>query len=1193
MPSPTLVIGLGGTGDWVLTHVYHNLKEQYRYVPEEVKLLLVDTDNNPGARAQFNGVKLPEEFILSIGGPVSDLTEQISSDANKGRYPELSSWYQAKWFSNIGGAVLNLQNGASQFRQLGRLSVFDNFRTGGQSLVANLEKQIGLIRKKAARTLMVCLVGSLCGGSGSGMFIDVAHLIRRTALKIGYPDEGVMLRGFLVLPQAWEGTLHPGEHTRGVFRARAFAALRELERFSGTHWPKGTPIVYDRTLQCGEAANDVLAKALFEALYLVDGRRSENSLETIEIGYGVSPLIADVIGMLIDGQAADMIKSYRVNIESARANHPEESVREGAPTTGTMGGYSLIWPWDAVVKEWAYRLTHELLEQLNEAERFIEGPHRPTDVRDDRSGGEPGRKGADEASELSSADQFGGKTLERSVQTVLEWRNRHSTNPQKAAQDYRAQSLDSLLESFRSRWEAPSTEESGFDALQKVCQAFLWPQKREKAGGARSGLFGLSREQEYARVQLPGKAYDKSVAAKKLIEAVRRFSAGYLGMEEGGERRFDSRNPAEFPTALYACAQKQEQHFSEALETWLSTTLNGSSPEERDAVYNRGGKVGYALSYLRQLTQDFQAASTFIQEQVKKRRDGGMPAIRVRIETAEAKMSDDKRQQEEYLKAWQERLELEEWLWAGRMQVESARRLAALCREYVTALESWIRALYTDVNSTYACISEYKSRIERQTATAEELKEVRVMVRDKGFEDQCYNEEVEDTASRVGLRNHLLDQLTWEVICQGDKRQIRLKIEDKKFDYESSKEIADRLINVCRDAFDTTKDRRSLLHLIYYQHRLTHESSPEDREKTAKSIVTYLSNRYTPLLALMENTEGIKFHQDVYLRWFDDPEDAFQPELRRMLSDLLGGKDTTKLHHITFLPSEDRFRLFCSTFYDLIPYNLVMAYNEGFQVYRNIPQTCPSGSASFSREIAHILPGEVQAARYERLGPNTTVDDLLHVDIVDGLNDPVRFQLFEQAYIYGAYGRLLSKYTIPADNMTEGRKMVWRLVLLPPPGGQDSMGQDLLPTEYWLTSPDYQSPSLVQALKNFVLTRMDYKSGQNIDESADKAVHEELQNARAEEWQRREESGTLGNSGSAYRDHLGAVPSKELMHVKAQLGQLDLYRDRGSDIGEEIDACRESGDTVGAQLLSIFLADIKEDSEKIRKELDWITTKRL
>jgi hypothetical protein len=1186
MPSPTLVVGLGGTGDWALVHTYRNLIAQHGKVPDEVKLLLVDTDGV--TRVEFDGTRLPKEYVLPIGGPITDLSEQVQSDPDEN--PELS-WYKAGWFNPIGGTVLNLSIGASRFRQLGRMAIFDNIRSGKQTLAANLETAISAIHTKQNNWLMVCLVGSLCGGSGSGMFIDVAHLIRRIAHAKGFPQSGVMLRGFLVLPQAYDGTLNPDEDTQKTFRARSFSGLRELTRFSGLRWPKGTPMVYDHKQTFGTSANDVLKSQLFEALYLVDGRRSLHTLDKVEIQYGVAPAIADTIAVLIDSQAKNVVESYHANIASAAKTHSEKEISsKGAPTVGTIGCYSIIWPWDVVVEEWSHRLMHELLDKLNEPSGFEEQiPRRPTNIRDDRRGGYSSNSGADDAQELYSQDQFGKKDLERLVQAVLSWQNREKVNPKKAAEEFQTQLFEeNLLESFRSRWD--QADKSNFELLDKTAGSFLWPLQRDKPGSKQGGLLeqvGIKKpQQEYCAVPKPGREHLPKTAAEDLSKRMKTFIAGYLGAEQGGRRVFDKHTPAKFLEALNTCAEEQEEHFEGALLAWLEELLNGTSPDAREADLNRSGKLGYARSYLNQLMKNFQSASVFIVDQMKHRRDESMPKMRVNIENAEAAMKTDKRQQEQFLKAWDERLNLEKWLWAAQAHADSALRLAQMCRLYHGELVAWVKALFTDTEGLYAEVSKRKKKGSKHREEEQKLNEVREIIRRGPYEDDCYNQVVEDSGTDMGLRNWLLDQVKWEIGRENSQPKVVLKIANQTLKRDSINEQYGWLFKKCQEGFERTKNYRSLLQILYTDYDFKTDALEDSKEKSAANMADALRNRYAPLLLL--NNNGSTAHQSVYLRWFDDPIDSTQNALQPLLKGALEGGDPANPHRITFLPSEDRFRLSCITFYDLILYKHVKAYDpEGFESYRIIPQTCQSGAGNFSREIAHVLPGEVYAAQYEPLGQNAKLEDLLAEDIVDGLNDPQRFERFKQACIYGTDDRFISSHLIPADDPKHPSKWVWRLVLQPLLNETGPTGKKLPAKEYWLTDParEEEQISLVQALRNYVLGRIDYRTMNSIEVEVDGKLDDELRRARIEDLQRREKNGDLGNSCPEYLSKLNTVAGQQRGEAKSKIAKLDRYREREDDWEKEPEKYQQKGDRSNSQLYNIFLADIRRESSDLRKAL--------
>jgi hypothetical protein len=241
VPTPALIIGLGGTGQWVLVYVKRRLLETYGpQIPPEVRLLAFDTATQPQAR--IGQVELgPGEFIY-VGGNAYE----FARTARANQLPHVVSWFRAGWFLSAPGvpAFLNLVSGAVRFRQLGRLAVFYNMAGAPHSLFLNaLRHAIAELRQGSGmRTLQVHLAASLFGGTGSGMLVDVAHLVRAIANIVGV---SARISAYLVLPQAFEELLPASSEQRGHHRACAFAALRELCRFTiPFDHERGYPVFY-------------------------------------------------------------------------------------------------------------------------------------------------------------------------------------------------------------------------------------------------------------------------------------------------------------------------------------------------------------------------------------------------------------------------------------------------------------------------------------------------------------------------------------------------------------------------------------------------------------------------------------------------------------------------------------------------------------------------------------------------------------------------------------------------------------------------------------------------------------------------------------------------------------------------------------------------------------------------------------
>jgi len=277
MARPILIVGIGGTGQWVLAHIKKNLLDAYGEIPLGVRLLSLDTTLAPevavggwgrsrGAQAEGGVVDLTSEHIY-IGGNAYNYVLQI----NQGQYPCIASWFNAGWFLSQQGSqgLLNLTIGAGRFRQLGRLAVFYNLAMEAHSILRNALNTgiLDIQRETGENNLYAFLTGSLAGGTGAGMFADVAHLIRALAGVLGV---AARIRGYFILPQAFDGTTNVGvPQLRTDIIAKAFAAMRENSRFAAEfNYAEGYPMFYS----CNENEGDAVLRGhirstLFELLY--------------------------------------------------------------------------------------------------------------------------------------------------------------------------------------------------------------------------------------------------------------------------------------------------------------------------------------------------------------------------------------------------------------------------------------------------------------------------------------------------------------------------------------------------------------------------------------------------------------------------------------------------------------------------------------------------------------------------------------------------------------------------------------------------------------------------------------------------------------------------------------------------------------------------------------------------------------
>ncbi|HEY3789796.1 MAG TPA: tubulin-like doman-containing protein, partial [Urbifossiella sp.] len=229
---PALVIGIGQSGLRVLQRFRFDLSE--RYGPQEstplVRTLFIDTD----ADALDEATKT--RFDERLAGLRRD--DIIPAKLNRaGHYlkPRLNGrsliegWFDQQLLYRIPRTPQTMG-----FRLLGRLAFCDHYRPLMGKIHAELdaclspdalhmtEQRTGLRRRTNRPRIYV--VAGIAGGTGGGMFLDVAYAARSRLKRMGYENPEVI--GVLIVPPA-DAMLTPPQAL-----GNTYAALTELNHFS-------------------------------------------------------------------------------------------------------------------------------------------------------------------------------------------------------------------------------------------------------------------------------------------------------------------------------------------------------------------------------------------------------------------------------------------------------------------------------------------------------------------------------------------------------------------------------------------------------------------------------------------------------------------------------------------------------------------------------------------------------------------------------------------------------------------------------------------------------------------------------------------------------------------------------------------------------------------------------------------------
>ncbi len=363
MTRPALIVGLGGTGQWVLTWLKRDLMlSNGGTVPDNIRLLSIDTattleagqkqvtandkeDNQP---AKVGGVTLDRTEFIYVGGDA----RPIALETRDNRHPQLKRWFRAKyWLDTQPPAVFVLDNGAGRIRQFGRLAIYKDIMGGddGQKLWSAFRTAIGTVGRmtNAERRLEIIVVGSFAGGTGSGMFLDVGLILRKLAKEIS-PHH--VLRGFFALPGVF--TPNPSRD----MKARTFAAWRELNRFMviDSDFPMSSVDYVENDSTYGIDP----AERIFDACYLVEGKRKGAPVAS-EARFGVFPMVSEVISAILDEQAGQVYNDWvYTNLAEEYGKHPT------TPMYSAIGAYTVQVPANFVEVMSSHIFGQEMLKRL-------------------------------------------------------------------------------------------------------------------------------------------------------------------------------------------------------------------------------------------------------------------------------------------------------------------------------------------------------------------------------------------------------------------------------------------------------------------------------------------------------------------------------------------------------------------------------------------------------------------------------------------------------------------------------------------------------------------------------------------------------------------------------------------------------------------------------------------------------------
>jgi len=398
---PTVVIGLGGSGKWLIAHLKRALMEKNEgEVPKEVFLLSIDlskpSDERPMAMVSVfdpknyakKGVyaddqKTPTEF-LDISGlwaePILDILRKKRGRQNPAT-PLIAKWLDKEDAGRYNLSLTDLHNrgGAGQKRQGSRVALFLNVERLWRILqdgVTRVREFINATQpaQQEAQKVNFFVFSSLAGGTGCGIFLDIFYLLYQAIRRAGLDERpGVNIFGIFVLPRAYERV----SKETARMNANCYAAFREMQT---TLFQAGYPISYTTSPDLRDIQKVEPEARILSFCYLVDGYNLGNIHPFQE---GVVPMVADFIFSHIIAPPHSGYPNLLAGIEG-RTRDMEDITT--SPLYSTFGIYSYIFPVEEVIQTLAHKLALEVLQHfLTRVKDDIEVQNQAQYFRNDMS----------------------------------------------------------------------------------------------------------------------------------------------------------------------------------------------------------------------------------------------------------------------------------------------------------------------------------------------------------------------------------------------------------------------------------------------------------------------------------------------------------------------------------------------------------------------------------------------------------------------------------------------------------------------------------------------------------------------------------------------------------------------------------------------------------------------------------------
>ncbi|MBK9000671.1 MAG: hypothetical protein IPM35_33530 [Myxococcales bacterium] len=289
---PHLFIGLGGCGSKIVNEIARKLKrrkEEYARYADLVHFFAFDTDQHELKQAESVDVRVPISNFDKRAFVAHAFGERGAPED-----PLFTSWWPEYYLPrDVAGA------GAGQIRIESRLSTYFTLKFKPEVFAA-LEQAVGRSYgidsrfRDQDKAPMVHIYASLAGGTGSGAFLPIAHVLFDLFREHARP----IMVSTLVLPAVFRRAGLPAQQLDKIM-ANGYAALMELEHMQAASDDEPVEFQYDPRAK----ERQVVRRRAFDQIYLVDdiGAGREVITDTRQVFQAIadsaySQIFSDILG---------------------------------------------------------------------------------------------------------------------------------------------------------------------------------------------------------------------------------------------------------------------------------------------------------------------------------------------------------------------------------------------------------------------------------------------------------------------------------------------------------------------------------------------------------------------------------------------------------------------------------------------------------------------------------------------------------------------------------------------------------------------------------------------------------------------------------------------------------------------------------------------------------------------------------